>query len=214
MARPVQADAQATRTRILEAASALFASHGLSETTTRQIARNSQVSLATVHHYFGGKADLYEACITRTYDELASLADQIEDALRNLRPGTSAEDILAMAVRRSYAFARHHRASVRLLMRTILDKGESDPLLRERYQLPMLERGVAMASSVSALSPAEVRIRFLALHHVIVHFALNTPREIALVTGNPDASPDQAIELVEEFLVTLAKSQFGIGVSS
>jgi AcrR family transcriptional regulator len=211
MARPVRADAEATRERILEEAHALFAARGLAETTTRQIARHSGVSLATVHHYYGSKADLYDACIARTYADLSRLADQIESALRTLEAGTTASDILTLAVVRSYAFAREHRSSVQLLMRAIIDKGESDPKLRERYQLPMLERGVAMAAAVSRLSHAELRIRFLALHHLIVHFALNTPREIAIITGNPEARPDECIELVERYLVGLAHDQFGIG---
>ena len=77
MARPIQADAAATRERILHAASDLFSDRGLARTTTREIAKASEVSLATVHHYFGGKADLYRACIGNMYAGLEALTDEL-----------------------------------------------------------------------------------------------------------------------------------------
>ena len=210
MARPVQANAQATRLRVLEAACSLFAEQGLSLTTTRQIAKMSGVSLATMHHYFGCKAELYKACIDITYQDLATLADELEEASRNLEGATDLRALLDMAIRRSYEFARRHRPSIRLLMRIILNKGEADPELRERYQMPLLERGVTLLAAATLRPVANVRITFLALHHLIVHFALSTTREIATVTGNPDATAEECFLLIEDYLVSMALTQLGI----
>ena len=63
MARPRGADSAQTRARILAAAIEAFAAGGASGTTTRTIARAAGVSLATLHHHFGSKDDLYQACI-------------------------------------------------------------------------------------------------------------------------------------------------------
>lgn len=210
MARPVQADAEATRRRVLHAACSLFSEQGLSQTTTRQIAKHSQVSLATVHHYFGSKADLYEACINNTYAELGTLTDELEEAAKTFSHGSGMRALLDMTIRRSYEFARRHRPSVQLLMRTILDKGEADPVLRQRYQMPLLERGVKLLATTTSQPIAKVRITFLALHHLIVHFALTTTREIAIVTGNPGARPDECIQLIEDYLVSMALTQLDI----
>ena len=48
MARPVGADAEVTRQRVLEAASVLFAHKGEGQTSMRQIAGEAGVSLGTV----------------------------------------------------------------------------------------------------------------------------------------------------------------------
>lgn len=209
MARPVQADAEATKQRVLQAACSLFAARGVADTTTRQIAKAAKVSLATMHHYFGTKADLYESCIETTYAELGTLTDELEEAARDLGQGTTLRSLLDMAIRRSYEFARRHQSEVRLLMRRILDSGEADPDLRERYQLPLLERGVAMLTRASGQPEPKVRIMFLALHHTIVNFALTPERELAIVTGNPKATPEECIELIEDSLVSMAMTQLG-----
>ena len=61
MARPKNADAAATRGRILAAARSLFAEQGLGGTSTRDIARTAGVSVATLHHHFGNKEGIAEA---------------------------------------------------------------------------------------------------------------------------------------------------------
>lgn len=52
-----------TRTRILEAAAAIFAEHGYAATTIRQICSQAQVNLAAVNYHFGGKEGLYRETI-------------------------------------------------------------------------------------------------------------------------------------------------------
>ncbi len=52
MARPVAADAEATKARILAAATALVAERGIDGTTVRDVAARASVSLATILHYF------------------------------------------------------------------------------------------------------------------------------------------------------------------
>lgn len=52
-----------TRIRILEAAAAIFAEHGYSATTIRQICSRAQVNLAAVNYHFGGKEGLYRETI-------------------------------------------------------------------------------------------------------------------------------------------------------
>lgn len=67
MSRPIHADSGATRRRILESAVTRFSGHGLDGASIREIARDADVSLAMVHHYFGSKDELYRTCIDAMY---------------------------------------------------------------------------------------------------------------------------------------------------
>ena len=48
-----------TKARVIAAASALFAEHGLRGTSVRDIAERAGVNLAAAHYHFGSKEDLY-----------------------------------------------------------------------------------------------------------------------------------------------------------
>lgn len=52
-----------TKAQILDAARTLFGEGGFRGTTTRQIAARAGVDVALIHHFFGTKADLFEAAI-------------------------------------------------------------------------------------------------------------------------------------------------------
>ena len=77
MARPANANAEATRARILDAALRLFADVGRGQTSVRDIARAADVSLGMVNHYFGSKDELYEACVENMLEEISSLGDRL-----------------------------------------------------------------------------------------------------------------------------------------
>ena len=81
MARPAQADAAVTKQKVLESAATLFAQLGEGNTSMRAIAGGAGVSLGTVHHYFGSKAKLYDACIDVMYGELGALWNELQDEI-------------------------------------------------------------------------------------------------------------------------------------
>jgi AcrR family transcriptional regulator len=59
------ANAEDMRTRILDAAEALFAHHGLDAVSVRDVARASHVDTALVHYYFETKRGLFDAVFGR-----------------------------------------------------------------------------------------------------------------------------------------------------
>ena len=73
-------DAAATRRRLVQAARRRFATEGFRATTVRHIAADVGVNVALISRYFGSKEGLFEACMSRTVDEL--------DPRRITRPGT------------------------------------------------------------------------------------------------------------------------------
>ena len=80
--RPRDGDPEETRREILRAAERAFAASGYSGATTRQIAGDAGVNVATLHYHFGGKEGLYRAV----------LADVSQGDLPNLGfPGPASE---------------------------------------------------------------------------------------------------------------------------
>lgn len=73
--RGIRTDGEATRTRILEAAGALFAAGGFAETTSKAIAARAGVDLASINYHFGSRNGLYQAVLAEALRRLVDLAD-------------------------------------------------------------------------------------------------------------------------------------------
>ncbi|WP_156737883.1 TetR/AcrR family transcriptional regulator, partial [Mycobacterium scrofulaceum] len=68
LGRPVGADGEQTRTRIITAAMRCVAEKGYSRTTIREIARTADVTSASLYNYFPNKAELIKAAIAARTD--------------------------------------------------------------------------------------------------------------------------------------------------
>ena len=90
---PRQERAQATRSRIVEAALELFREHGYDGTTMRAIAKHADVSLGNAYYYFGSKDDL----VLGFYDQLQQAHEAEADKV--LARETELEDRLRGVVR-------------------------------------------------------------------------------------------------------------------
>jgi AcrR family transcriptional regulator len=161
--RPGNAD---TREQILAAAREQFAAKGFRGTTMRSIADAAKVNVALLAHYFGGKAQLFDATL--------ELPDVVRDQMREILSGdlTGAGERLArsyLAPWEESATRRQLLAGVRtalsgddamLRMRDVLDGAldgdptHSHPERRTGLALAMSHLlGVAIARHVSQLAP-------------------------------------------------------------
>ena len=61
---------------MLDAANNLFVEHGYAEVSVEDIARAAGVTRGLVHHYFGGRQEVYVALVERLGEKL------VEEALR------------------------------------------------------------------------------------------------------------------------------------
>jgi len=134
---------------MLDAANDLIAERGYEEVTVEDIARSAGVTRGLVHHYFGGRAEVYFALLERLNavreDEFrapegrsarARVADSISrwldwtEANRTIYLGTIApgEDLSDPEVRR--VVADHRRRAVDLLVTFHADIAEDSPRLR------------------------------------------------------------------------------------
>jgi len=72
------AEDKASKERVLEAATRLFAERGYDGTSTRELGRASGLNIATVAYHVGTKAELYREVMLRAYHlELAALSDAV-----------------------------------------------------------------------------------------------------------------------------------------
>jgi AcrR family transcriptional regulator len=200
MARPVAADAEATRARILQAALALVADRGIDGTSIRDVAAGARVSLATVLHYYGSKDGLYEACIDAMYAELEDLRATLFAAMR---PGVSMEELVTDTVRAAVRFVRAHRPAHRILLRTVIDEGMRADR-RERYLKPFLDDVGSALAPVLGLDPVQVRLTAQSIVHLTVRYMLHSSEELRLLTGeNSDA---RAEAVIEEHIIQVARA--------
>lgn len=216
MARPVNADAHATRARILSSALDLFADAGMTGVTTREVAAAARVSLAMIHHYFGNKEGLYRACLESMYDELGGLGVELEASL--IEGSAEPVAILERAIRIGFQFARGHRAAVRLMQRAIVDAGEMDPQIRAKRLLPFLDQMSDALARITGRPVARLRLAIQSTIFLVVRYAISHDSELAILAGVPAAHASSAsaaaLVLIEDHLVEAGLAMLGIKTSS
>lgn len=206
MARPVNADADETRRRMLDEATRLFSDQGLAGTSVREVAAASGVSLAMVHHYFGSKDALYDACIDATYAELVAMKEELARELATKAP---LERVFSLGVVASYRFARRHRTAVRLLLRAAVSSGELNPRGR-RLLLEALDLVSAAVGARLRRPASELRLPLQSVVFLVARYAAQADAEAAAVVGLPGRDKARVQEALETHLVDVALSLFGI----
>lgn len=203
MARPVNANADATRRRILTSAVRLFAESGPSGASIRNIARGADVSLAMVHHYFGTKDDLLNACIDSMYERLGALRRELEGALAE---GGDLREIVDRAVRVCFRFAKSEQLAVRLLLRTVAEHGELDAQRRDAVQGPFLTQVSELLGQALGRPARELRLPLQSVVMLTARYAVSSARELELICGAGVA----ADSTVEDHLVEVASAMLGV----
>ncbi|HOY23555.1 MAG TPA: TetR/AcrR family transcriptional regulator [Cellvibrio sp.] len=82
MTKPIRnrADGEVTRTRILETAGALFAAMGYAETSSKSIAAQAEVDVASINHHFGSRNGLYQKVLAEAHRRIVKLDDLLNIA--------------------------------------------------------------------------------------------------------------------------------------
>lgn len=102
-------DASATRLRLLQSARRRFAINGYGPTTVRDIANDAGVNVALINRYFNSKEGLFEACLSRTVEQLdmpeddASSINEVVDRMvyRITRPSSGESSLQMLLLVRS-----------------------------------------------------------------------------------------------------------------
>ncbi len=166
---------QETRSLIADAAGRLFAERGFEAVTVAEIAREANVSEATVFNYFPAKEDLF-------YSRLEAFEEELLEAIRQRQPG---ESVLAAfrgfllkqgGVLAKKATEGHDEATkqVRTITRVIT---ESPALLaRERQVFARYAESLAAllaeetGSAVADVEPRAAAAALLGVHRVLIDY--------------------------------------------
>jgi AcrR family transcriptional regulator len=199
MGRPINADADATRARILQSALQLFSDHGIDGASIREVAKGAGVSLAMVHHYFGSKDDLHRAVIDSMYAELATMREMLVSAIAG---SESIDDLIESAVVEGYRFARAHVTEVRLMLRDAVLAGELPRGGRESLE-PFLDLASERLAPLVSRTARSLRMPLQSIVFLVARYAVQSDGESAIVTGESAAHAPRAIE---RHLVELART--------
>jgi AcrR family transcriptional regulator len=193
----------------LGCASILFANRGAGQTSIRAIAHEAQVSLAMIHHYFGSKDELYQACVESMYVELGglrtSLLKLIPEALdASLEREQREARFIDAIVRAGWRFSRQHRSAMRLVMRDVIDQGEVPLARQQAFLLPFLEQAGNLFAEGTQRPVSLIRTSLQGLVFMLVRYCLSNDEELMLVTLAPN--PSEALIQIENHLVQIAQN--------
>ena len=171
MPRRTKAEAQETRTLILDAAERTFAEHGVSRSSLNDIAQAAGVTRGAIYWHFQDKADLFNAMMARVTlpleaDVAGSGDPALDDPLAYARQtflGALAKTVGDPQVRRVFEIATHKVEYVDEL-RAVRDRH----LEVRNTCLMHVERGLALAAARGQLaSHTPPRVAALGLHALI-----------------------------------------------
>lgn len=168
-----------TKDRILGAAEELFATHGFSGTSLRQVTSRADVNIAAVNYHFGSKENLVNEVFRRRMDEMSQNRLAALKAAVARHPG-ELEPILAAFVEPALAMAqdRHGGASfMRVIARAYAEKNDAlRKFLSDHYGHVLREFAKAIAAAVPGLGKETLywRLDFLsgALTYAMSDFGL------------------------------------------
>jgi AcrR family transcriptional regulator len=133
-----------TRTRILDAAEALFMQHGFEATSMRQLTAAAGVNLAAVNYHFGSKHALIEAVFRRRLDPInaarVSALDDLEKQDHVLTPDAIIRAFLAPSLRLMEDARDGGRNFTRLLGRTYTEPNKALRQLIGQMYAPAMQR--------------------------------------------------------------------------
>lgn len=125
---------EGSRGEILKVAAELFATHGYSKVSIRDIARTASVSVSTVMYHAGSKENLLEHCLDATFSADKGLVELIE-YMGNIKVTTS-EEFFALYdrfIELSIAQVAKYPMTCRLWWRLLLDHETLFHSLEEKF---------------------------------------------------------------------------------
>ena len=112
-------DKDATVAAIMQAASAVFAQHGLRASRTDEIADRAGVAKGLIFHYFKDKEHLFEAVLQRAYKPLHEVLDD-----KKLRSVSPEEALYSLVEQLLAAMSRCPQGPAMFLLESIQNQGQ------------------------------------------------------------------------------------------
>jgi len=177
------------REAILDAARGSFAERGYERTTIRGVAASAGVDPALVHHYFGAKADLFQAAARLPVDPAAILALLSDGDASSLGERVTRMFVTALEVEAS-------RDAFLALLRAAVSNPDAAGALRSLVTRQIL------GPVVSALGrpDADLRTTLVATHLVGLAMGRHVLRIEPLVRATPDRLVSVLAPTIQRYL--------------
>lgn len=191
----------ATRQRLLDSATRLFAERGFSRVPVRTICREAGANLAAVNYHFGDKLGLYREVVDAAIADVRDVSDVTMDA----PPGSSPEDRLRHYVRTFVPRIARPVAWVLALMRhEMAEPTPLAPLIAERAIMPRIQYLSGLAADMLGSTPDDPRVKrcVISIQSQCLFYAPDRFRE-AVFRGWPlsDAELEGVAHHVAEFSI-------------
>jgi AcrR family transcriptional regulator len=196
-------DAAATRQRILEAATAEFASKGLAGARVDEIAERAQINKRMLYVYFGSKDDLFLAVLEEAYAGIRMAERQLD--LEHLGPLEAIEAL----VRFTWNYYLEHPEFLRLINTENLHKAahlKRSKRIREMHSpfvkmvADVLRRGVEQGLFRDGIEPHQLYISIAALAYYY-----QTNRYTLSVIYGTDLGAPEALERRLAFILDMVR---------
>jgi AcrR family transcriptional regulator len=135
----VKSRKETSRQRIINAATKLFAQHGFSGTSIRDIAGAAGTTIPNIYHYFGSKDGLYQLILM---DAMTRVESIVTDAAK----GVTVRDRLVSMGKAKHQFLAQHPELMRIFLREQV-ASESGFVMKEEI-LPVMERSLQMIADM------------------------------------------------------------------
>jgi AcrR family transcriptional regulator len=214
----MDAQSQDTKSRILDAAEALFTEHGFEATSLRQLTAAAAVNLAAVNYHFGSKEELFQAVLTRRLDpmnqERIALLERYEREAGG-RPLTC-EKILSAMLIPALRISRDEKRGGKDFLR-VLGRAYADPapfirhFLSAQYAEMIARFKDAFLEALPHLTREELtwRLHFVmgALSYTLA--GTDTLKLMLQVLGGEPADDERLLQRLAPFLAAGLKAPLG-----
>ena len=157
-ARGLRSDGEVTRARILDAAGELFATTGYAETSSKAIAAQAQVDLASINYHFGNRSGLYQAVLAECHGRLLDMQALQQLVGSDQSPELKLRELIAQLV--ECAMQEPQAWQLRVLVREVLAPTSHLQILFQDEALPkmtLLKRMLEEITGIPAQDPAVTR---------------------------------------------------------
>ncbi|MFO1439399.1 MAG: CerR family C-terminal domain-containing protein [Verrucomicrobiaceae bacterium] len=148
--RASRTDGEATSTRILETAGELFAASGFAETSSKAIAAQSGVDLASINYHFGSRGGLYQAVLAEAHRHFISMETLEELSAAKLPARDKLKKIIAGMVVAATSKQSWH---IRVLGRELMSPTSHLQILQQNEIFPKFRVVIGILSEITAIPP-------------------------------------------------------------
>ena len=189
-----------TKTKILNAAEHLFASHGPNATSLRQVISRAKVNLASIHYHFGSKESLLQAILSRRLVPLnaqrLALLDEYErkSGKRAVPLPKVLEALVGPALRLSRDSQQGGAVFMRLLGRCVLEPDEKiQTMLNQQFHYVLKRFTPALQRALPSLPPVDFFWRIHFLVGSMAHTMADSERLRSISSGLCDPNDTEGI---------------------